>query len=81
MRIKIQMCVGGCGMQETNDHLFLNCGFFGQVWEMVLKWLGVYTTFPSNTLEHFVQFGSAAGYAKTRRSFMNIIWFATSWVI
>jgi len=76
-----QMCAGGCGMQETKYHLLLNCGFFSQVWEMVQKWLGVYIAFPSNTLDHFVQFGSATGYAKTQRSFMNIIWFATSWVI
>jgi len=62
-----QLCVGGCGMQETNDHLFLNCGFFDQVWKKVQNWLGVFTTLPSNTSDHFVQFGSTAGYVKSQR--------------
>jgi len=72
------MCVGGCGMQETNDHLFLNCGFFGQIWKLIHNWLGVYTIFPYNTSDHFLQFDSAAGYAKVWRFFMFLIWFATS---
>ncbi|KEH31852.1 hypothetical protein MTR_4g105790 [Medicago truncatula] len=52
-----------------------------EVWKMVQKWLGVYTAFPSNTFDHFEQFGSAAGYAKSRKSFMYMIWLATFWVI
>ena len=37
-----QMCVGGCGVQETNEHLFLNCGVFAQLWQLVRNWLHVY---------------------------------------
>jgi len=75
------MCVGGCGVQETDVQLFLNCGIFGQIWQMVQNWLGVYTIFPSNITYHFFQFSSASGYAKGRKCFMFLIWFATSWVL
>lgn len=51
-----QMCAGGCGMQETNDHLYLNCGFFDQVWKMVQKWLGAYTTLSSNTSDNLCSY-------------------------
>ena len=76
-----QMCVGGCGVQETNEHLFLNCGDFAQLWQLVRNWLHVFIALPSNTEEHFLQFGSASGHARSRCSFMFMIWFATSWVI
>jgi len=26
-----QWCVTGCGIQESENHLFLNCGVFGQI--------------------------------------------------
>jgi len=76
-----QMCVGGCRVQETIVHLFLNCGIFGQIWKTVRNWLGVYTALPANIMDHFLQFSSTSGYAKGRKSFMSLIWFATSWVL
>jgi len=30
-----QLCVYGCGMLESADHLFLHCQVFGQVWQLV----------------------------------------------
>ena len=76
-----QMCVGECGVQETAVHLFLNCGIFGKIWQMVRYWLGVYTTLPATIMDHFLQFGSALGHGKRRKSFMSLIWFASSWVL
>jgi len=44
------------------------------------SWLGVYTAMLTNLTEHFFQFSTASGYAKGRKNFMFLIWFATSWV-
>jgi len=60
---------------------FLTCGFFGQIWQLVCNWLRVHSTDPSNIVDHFLQFGTSSGHAKSRCSFMFLIWFASSWVI
>jgi hypothetical protein len=36
-----QLCVTGCGLQESADHLFFSCDFFGKIWQFVRNWLGV----------------------------------------
>jgi len=76
-----QMCVSGCGLHECSDHLFLLCNHFGKVWHLVRQWLGVYIVDPPTLVDHFIQFGTSAGFSKARCSFMRLIWFATSWVI
>ena len=48
---------------------------------MVRNWLDVYSADPSNIVDHFFQFGYVAGFAKSRTSFMHLIWFACSWAI
>ena len=35
------LCVGGCGFQESATHLFLNCAIFGNLWVNVLQWLNI----------------------------------------
>jgi len=42
-------------------------------------WLGVYSTDPSNVVDHFLQLGTSLGYATSRSTFMILIWFASSW--
>jgi len=36
---------------------------------------------PSTMVDHFIQFGTSANLAKSRCSFMHLVWFASSWVI
>jgi len=38
-----QMCVAGCGFQETENHPFLAYPLFGQIWKLVRNWLCVYS--------------------------------------
>jgi hypothetical protein len=76
-----QLCVSGCGLHESENHLFFICRMFGHIWQLVRKWLCVYSADPSNIQDHFHQFHTSAGYAKSRCSFMHLIWFASSWVI
>jgi len=76
-----QMCVSGCGLVESDAHLFLNRDIFGQVWQLVRHWLGVSSVDPATVVDHFHQFSTSSGLAKSRCSFMHLIWFASSWVI
>jgi len=76
-----QMCVTRCGLVESDVHLFLHCDTFGQVWQHVRHWLGVSSADPATVVDHFHQFGTSSDLAKSRCSFMHLIWFACSWVI
>jgi len=67
--LEAQMCVAaGCGFQETENHLFLSCPLFDQIWQLVRNWLCVYSADHYNIVDHFYQFGTIFGGAKSRRS-------------
>jgi len=36
-----QLCVSGCGNNETADHLAIHCPIFGELWHHVKTWIGV----------------------------------------
>jgi hypothetical protein len=44
-------------------------------------WLSIHSADPSTIVDYFLQFGASLGLAKSRCSFMYLIWFASSWVI
>jgi len=73
--------VSGCGVHESDVHLFLTCGFFGHIWQLVRYWLGVHSAYLSNIVDHFLQFGISSGHVKSRRSFMFLVWFGSSCVV
>jgi len=73
-----------CWWMWTVNHLTLDCTFFGTIWQLVRNWLGVHSVHsldPSILADHFLQLGSSSSYAKSRSSFMFLIWFASTWVI
>jgi hypothetical protein len=74
-------CVSGCGLPETAYHLFLHCVVFGHVWYLVRHWLGISSVNPLTISEHYLQFRTSSGSAISRCSFMQLLWFATIWVI
>jgi hypothetical protein len=76
-----QICVGGCGPVETSSHLFLHCNLFGSVWNHNFQWLGVSAVMPAAVVDHFIQFIYIGGAAKSRRSILQVIWFATASVV
>jgi len=65
-----QMCVAGCGFQETENRLFLSCPLFGQMWQLVRNWL-VYSADHYYIVDQFYQFGTLSGGAKSRCSLMH----------
>ena len=76
-----QNCVANCGLNEDRDHLFLNCGFFGGIWQCIEDWLGFSTVFHCSFQSHFHQFGGLRGFSKKSIESMNIIWMSVVWTI
>lgn len=68
------LCVGGCGMDESADHLFLRCNFFGSVWYLIRDWLRLSSINPGTSADNFVQFIQPNGFQGSLRSFMLWIW-------
>ncbi|XP_024640724.1 uncharacterized protein [Medicago truncatula] len=76
-----QYCVGGCGLVETSNHLFLHCNIFGSVWNYIFQWIGIATVMPFDVTGLFKQFTLLGGFSKSRQSILQVIWFATLWEI
>lgn len=64
---------------ETSSHLLLHCDIFGSVWNYILRWLGVSIVMPYDATSHFYQFSFIGEVTKSRRSMLQVIWFATVW--
>jgi hypothetical protein len=47
---------GGCGLEKSMNHLFLNCNFFREIWYSILMWLGIHSVLPSDIVMHLLQF-------------------------
>jgi hypothetical protein len=60
---------------------FIPCHLFCQIWQHVRHWLGVYSVDPFNIVDHFYQFDTSSGFANSKRSLIQLNWFASSWVI
>jgi hypothetical protein len=64
---------------ETSSHLLLHCNLFGSVWNHIYRWVGVSAVMPATVIDHLViQFSHIGGATKTRRSILQVIWFATT---
>jgi hypothetical protein len=76
-----QLCIGGCGEVESSSHLLFHCKLFGSVWNHILRWMGCIAVLPLDAQSHYYQFSYIAGVALSRRSIIQVIWFATVWEI
>nr|ABN06086.1 H+-transporting two-sector ATPase, alpha/beta subunit, central region, related [Medicago truncatula] len=75
------VCVGGCGSQETTNHLLFGCHTFCSIWFLVFQWLSISFVAPFTTRDHFYQLGHLAGLPCSSHSFFQLIWLACIWVI
>jgi len=75
------VCVAGCGLSESSNHLFLHYNIFGSVWHLIYRWLGIEAVVPYFVSDHFNQLSFNGGIAKKRRLIIQVIWFATVWEI
>ncbi|CAJ2632137.1 unnamed protein product [Trifolium pratense] len=76
-----QLCVAGCGEAESANYLFISCSFFGSIWALVCTWIDIPLTNSSTIRDHFVHFTSSAGGSRARRSFLQLVWLVSVWVI
>ncbi|GAU11374.1 hypothetical protein TSUD_343650 [Trifolium subterraneum] len=74
-------CTTQCGLQEDSDHLFFQCEYYGRLWPMVSRWLGVSSVFQGSANLLAVQFRGLGGYSKSSGDMLIIIWVATLYVI
>ncbi|XP_039688726.1 uncharacterized protein [Medicago truncatula] len=75
------LCVSGCGLLEDARHLFLSCSFFGSLWSLVRSWIGFDGVDHCDISNHCAHFAFYTGGLKARRSFLQLIWLLTMWVI
>jgi len=75
------LCAFGCGSVETTQHIFLLCTTFTSLWSLVQSWIGFSGVDPTIISDHFIHFIHATGGGKVRRSFLQLIWLLTSWVV
>jgi len=76
-----QLCVSGCGQQETIDHLIIHCNIFGELWKFIKNLIGVYSVDPFQVTDHFNQFVHSSGGYAPRRLFLRLTWLCCTWVI
>ena len=74
-------CVSGCGGIETAQHIFLSCSTFASLWGLVRSWIGFSAVDAHAHPDHFVQFTFSAGGLRARRSFLQLIWLACTWIV
>ncbi|XP_024628617.1 uncharacterized protein [Medicago truncatula] len=75
------MCVSGCGEVETTQYLMVSCPIFRELWSHVRAWVGICGADPLYVSDHFLQFTYLAGGAKSRHSFMQLLWLLYVWVL
>lgn len=68
-------------ISETATHLFLHCDIFGSLWSHVWRWLHLSLVLPADIRQFFIQFTFMAGSPRFTHSFLQIIWFASVWVL
>ncbi|KAK2435369.1 hypothetical protein QL285_020433 [Trifolium repens] len=68
---------------EDCEHLFFNCSFIKNIWEIVYQWIGrsvVTGAAVANGRHHFSRFGNLFRYPKGGRV-NHLIWLATIWCV
>ena len=76
-----QLCVSGCRVLESTQHLFMDCSYYGALWHMMRDWLGFDAVDPLVISDQMIQFSSLVGFSKLRCFVMLLIWFACIWVL
>jgi len=75
------LCVSGCGQVEDARNLFLSCTCIGSLWPLVRFWIGFNGVDHQDISDHFIQFTNYTGGLKSRRSFLQLIWLLTAWIL
>lgn len=74
-------CLGGCGIQESADHLFITCRHFSQLWTQIFSWLRISSVDFFCANNNFHQFNQLGGFPRQTHLFLKLIWFTFVWTI
>jgi len=74
-------CSTGCDQLESAQHLFLHCDIFAKIWLQVRFWIGVSGVDHYSLRTHFVQFTNCLGASRARRSFLQLLWLLSVWLV
>jgi len=74
-------CLGGCGIQESVDHLFITCRHFSQLWTQIFRVLVISSVDSFCVNDNFHQFNQLGEFPGQTHSFLKLIWFACVWTI
>ena len=77
----LKIRVGGCGMEENVNHLFLGCDYLGSIWHIVRLWLCVFSLNLLRLSDHLIQLDHLGGFPKPLRSSVLLFWLSCIWVI
>ncbi|XP_024640667.1 uncharacterized protein [Medicago truncatula] len=75
------LCVGGCGLIETAEHLVLGCELFWKVWYLLYHWIGISYVLPDSVTDHYFQFTHLVGMPRASYFYLKVIWLACVWAI
>ncbi|PNX91557.1 heat shock protein [Trifolium pratense] len=67
--------------RQSRPITFISCSFFGSLWALVCTWIDISSTSSTTIQDHFDQFTYSAGGSRARRSFLQLIWLVSIWVI
>lgn len=73
--------VGGCGLEDNMNHVFMGCETFCRVWVLLRHWLDIHSINPSYLTHHIVQFSTLRDWSKKLKSSLHIVCVAYVWVI
>jgi hypothetical protein len=54
--LDLLLCIGGCRVTKTFNHLFFYCDFSQSFWSKILNWLGVHCLLSNVVVDHVIQF-------------------------
>jgi hypothetical protein len=74
-------CVAGCSQDESVSHLFLHCDDYRELWRLIRSWIGVSGVEPFDIGEHFFQFIHLTWHSRKRRSFLQLVWLLSVWMV
>jgi hypothetical protein len=75
------LCVSGCGSIESTQHLLFTCGTFCSLWSSVRRWICFSSMDPQTPSDHLIQLVDASGGGRARRSFLQLIWHVSVWIM
>jgi len=61
-------------MEESVNHLFFGCNYYGNILFLILQWLYIHSADLIYLFDHLTQYKSLEGESRKYRSSLQLIW-------